>query len=213
MPRFSSANFRAPAALACFFLTVVIGVSLDLWTKKLAFDRLAPEGVVRTSEGRVYVREPHDLSPDGRPAEGPNLRVYRFIPLWLHFQPMANQGAVFGSLQGQRWLFVAVSIAAIIFILYLFATSGNARLYQFILGLLLAGVLGNLYDRLFLGYVRDMIYIFPSRKLLGREVFPWIFNVADSLLCVGVFLIFVYSLRAAPRERGQAPSEKLPAVP
>ena len=110
-----------------------------------------------------------------------------------------NEGAVFGLGQGYRWIFLAVSVAAILFLSYLFASSSRRQwFYHFILGLLLAGVLGNMYDRLSLGYVRDMIYIFPGKEMFGREIFPWIFNVADALLCVGVFFIFVYSLRGQP---------------
>jgi lipoprotein signal peptidase len=187
----SSTNFRSTPSLLWFLLPAVIGLAADLYTKKVAFEKLAPWGVETRDNGRVVVNIP----------PGEDQPVHRFLPRWLHFQAMANQGAVFGIGQGQRWLFLGVSVAAIGFITYLFATSGRQRFYQFILGLLLAGVLGNMYDRVRFGFVRDMIYIFPSRILFGREVFPWIFNVADSLLCVGVALIFVYSLRAPKEER------------
>ena len=186
-----SANFRSRPALLWFLLPAVIGLGVDLYTKKVAFEKLAPWWVETRENGRIIVNIP----------PGEEQPVYRMFPRWLHFQAMANQGAVFGIGQGQRWLFLGVSVAAIAFITYLFATSGRQRFYQFILGLLLAGVLGNMYDRVQFGFVRDMIYIFPSRILFGREVFPWIFNVADSLLCVGVALIFVYSLRAPKEER------------
>ena len=53
--------------------------------------------------------------------------------------------------------------------------------HQIVLGMLLAGVVGNLYDRIHFGFVRDMIYVFPR-----WGIFPYIFNVADSLLCTGV---------------------------
>jgi signal peptidase II len=190
MPSFSLRNFVCPASLACFLLTAILGLGADLYSKQLAFEKLAPHGVEWTPDGKVHVAQ-----------QDTDLIVYRFIPLWIHFQATANQGAVFGIGQGQRPLFLAVSVAAIAFISFLFATSGRRRFYQFILGLLLAGVLGNMYDRLSLGFVRDMIWILPSRKIWGtqREIFPWIFNVADSLLCVGVFLIFVYSLRPIPK--------------
>jgi signal peptidase II len=64
--------------------------------------------------------------------------------------------------------------------------------------MLLAGVLGNLYDRLMLGYVRDMIHALPR----WPNFFPWIFNVADSLLCVGVTLIILYNL-VRPEKAGE----------
>ena len=64
-------------------------------------------------------------------------------------------------------------------------------------------------------YVRDMLYIFPDRyvTLFGerREVFPWIFNVADALLCTGVALMLVYSLVTARQESEQRPGELKPA--
>ena len=87
----------------------------------------------------------------------------------------------------------AVSVAAIVFVLYLFSASGRQRLYQVILGMLVAGVLGNLYDRVELGYVRDMIYALPK-----WGYFPWIFNVADTLLCTGVGLMILHSFLYAP---------------
>jgi len=185
MPRATSDNFRSPAALARFLLTAAIGVSIDLITKSIAFAKLAPFGLETLPGGQVRVIVRDEVAQE-----------YRYIPHWLHFRAMANQGAVFGIGQGQRLLFLVVSVLAIAFIFYLFSTSGRQRFYQFILGLLLAGVIGNLYDRATLGYVRDMIYILPHRLLLhtGREVFPWIFNVADSLLCVGVAMIFLHSV-------------------
>jgi signal peptidase II len=159
-------NFRSPAALARFLLTMGLGLGLDLWTKVLAESHL------------------RDAPP------------IRFIPGWLHFTYTENRGAVFGIGQGQRSLFLVVSVLAIGFLTYLFATSGRQRFYQFVLGMLLAGVLGNLYDRYHYGYVRDMIHAVPR----WPNLFPWVFNVADSLLCVGVFFMIVYSLFFAPRD-------------
>jgi signal peptidase II len=168
-------NLRSPAALARFLLTTVLGLGLDLWTKVLA---------------ETYLRGAEPI---------------RFIPGWLHFTYTENRGAVFGIGQGQRSLFLVVSVLAIGFLTYLFATSGRQRFYQLVLGMLLAGVLGNLYDRYHYGYVRDMIHALPR----WPNAFPWIFNVADSLLCVGVFLMIVYSIFFAPRH----PEEPQPADP
>ena len=196
-----SSNLRSPSAMARFLLTAGIGVGLDLWTKSLAFARLAPYGVETLPNGHVRVILRDDMTQE-----------YTFIKGWLSFKATVNQGAVFGLGQGQRFLFIFVSFIAIAFIVYLFSTSGRQRVYQLVLGLLLAGVIGNLYDRAVLGYVRDMIWIFPNRLLFhtGREVFPWIFNVADSLLCIGVGLIFLYSVIGLFRsqEKQPAPDEK-----
>jgi signal peptidase II len=157
--------FCSPFALLLFFGTAALGLFLDLWTKILAVQHLA---------------------------EQPPLKV---IPGWLHFTFTQNRGAVFGIGQGRQWLFVTVSIGAIFFLTYLFWQSGRQRIYQLILGMLLAGVLGNMYDRIHFGYVRDMILALPGWKWprTSTEVFPWVFNVADTMLCVGVFLMIVYS--------------------
>ena len=171
MQRRWSENLRSPSALLRFLGVCATGIAGDLWTKQLAEIHLKPA-----------------------------VRTVQFIPGWLHFEYTTNAGAVFGIGQGQRWLFVAVSIGAIAFLAYLFATSGRRPVYQIILGMLLAGVLGNMYDRIRLGYVRDMIHALPR----WPKFFPWIFNVADSLLCVGVFLMIVYSLwHGAQHERSE----------
>lgn len=142
-----------------------------------------------------------------RPAE--QSIVHPFLPSYLNFQALVNQGAVFGIGQGQRWLFLVVSGLAIGFIGFLFATSGRHRFYQFVLGLLLAGVIGNMYDRYQLGFVRDMLHMLPGRTWPGttREVFPWIYNLADSYLCAGVGLIFLYTLRGSPATRDRHGAE------
>jgi signal peptidase II len=182
--RIPTDNFKSPAALARFFLVCLVGLGLDLWTKTYSFAHLAPA---------------HAAVSDERP------RVVPFIPGWVQFEITTNKGAVFGVGQGQKWLFLSVSVLAIGFLSYLFATSERQRFYQFILGMLLAGVLGNMYDRIVFSHVRDMIHALPGWHWPGtwniggypgrdRDVFPFIFNVADILLCVGVGLMVVYSV-------------------
>jgi len=164
--------FRSPAAWTAFLLPFVTGLILDQATKRWAFDRL--------------LIDLHP-TPDGR--YRPESFVNEFIPGWLHFEVTVNQGAVFGLGQGQRILFVLVSVGAIYLLGHMFARSAGQRSYQIVLGMLLAGVLGNLYDRITYGYVRDMIHAVPR-----WGIFPWIFNVADTLLCVGVALIVAHNL-------------------
>ncbi|HWE04081.1 MAG TPA: signal peptidase II [Tepidisphaeraceae bacterium] len=161
----------SPLSWLCFALTVAIGVTLDQWSKVCAFARLA---------GPPWY-DSHNL------IHFPT-RTYAFIPGWLQFEVIPNYGAVFGVGQGKRVLFLTVSAGAILFIFYLFTVSGRQRIYQIVLGMLMAGVLGNLYDRAKFGFVRDMIHALPK-----WNVFPYIFNVADSLLCVGVTLMIVHS--------------------
>ncbi len=178
MFQLSSENFLRPWALARFFGTTFVGLCLDLWTKHLAFEHLA-------------------LWMDGRFHGTRN--ALQFIPGWLHFEVTTNRGAVFGLGQGQRSLFLAVSVGAIVFLTCLFANSRRQRLYQFVLGMLLAGVLGNMYDRIAFGYVRDMIHALPQWPAL----FPWIFNVADVLLCTGVALLLAMSVLGTREDGGR----------
>jgi signal peptidase II len=173
-------SFLSLAALACFVLTAAIGFGVDQWSKVEAFQKLC-SGI------EVDGGHPHPVAA----------QTVHFIPNLIDFTVTTNQGAVFGIGQGQRTLFITVSAAAILFIGYLFVTSGNQRLYQIVLGMLMAGVLGNLYDRLRFGYVRDMIHALPY----WPNLFPYIFNVADSLLCVGVGLMIVYSIFHSPQPK------------
>jgi signal peptidase II len=200
---FPTENLKSPAALSRFLLVCVIGLGLDLWTKHYAFTHLAPSVAA--------IADPRPVHVD-------------FIPGWIRFELTTNHGAVFGFGQGQKWLFLTVSVVAIAFLGYLFATSKRQRFYQFILGMLLAGVLGNMYDRIVFGYVRDMIHALPGWRwpgtwsvggypaAPGRDVFPYIFNVADILLCVGVGLMIVYSLFFAPAE-GKKPAFEVGKAP
>ncbi|HSV13876.1 MAG TPA: signal peptidase II [Tepidisphaeraceae bacterium] len=162
-----------PAAIARFAVTTAAGLSLDLWSKAQAV---------------VHLK---------------NADPFDFIPGWLQFEYTENHGAVFGVAQGQRWVFLVVSFLALVFLTYLFSASGRRAFYQIILGMLLAGVLGNMYDRIAFGYVRDMIHALP----MWPHFFPWIFNVADSLLCVGVGLMLVYSFFHSPPPSPSVPAE------
>jgi signal peptidase II len=197
----------SPPALLRFFGLAVAGVTLDLWSKVVAFREL----YITSWPG-----------PDGR-LQFQSVE-HEFLPGWLHFKITGNYGAVFGLGQGQRLVFLAFSLGAILFLVYLFRASGRQRFYQLVLGMLLAGVVGNMYDRMRFGYVRDMIYALPSQRWFGtwqvplidypgpeRFVFPWIFNIADGLLCVGVGLMVIYSFVGQPRAAAATP-EKLGAA-
>lgn len=177
-------NLRSPIALLLFVGVAALGLTADLWSKAAAKSNLSDGSTVR------------------------------FIPGWLHFTYTENRGAVFGLGQGQQALFLIVSVGAVGFLAFLFLTGIKSKIYQLILGVLMAGVLGNMYDRIFHGFVRDMIWIFPQKRwpawLTARlpewdwtnnPIFPWIFNVADTLLCTGVALMLLYSVFAPHSSR------------
>ncbi len=183
-------------------LVAALGLGADLWSKAYAWDRLVEDVEVVPQTGTVMVFR-NNLAP---PGEEPVYDVV-VIPRVLEFTAVANLGAAMGLGQGRKTLFILVSVAAVGVLFYFFAFSERRRLYQFVLGLLLAGVLGNLYDRLVHGYVRDMIHIFPGVRwsqfhgsLPDAEVFPWVFNLADVFLCIGVPAVLLYGLFAGPSD-------------
>jgi signal peptidase II len=179
----SQSNWKNPAAVLRFLAIGILGAGADLLVKHWA---------------DIKLRQPDEFG--GMPS-------VMVIPGWLQLEFTGNHGAALGFFQGYRWLFLIVSVAAVIFLGYLFTVSKPAqRGYQIVLGMLLAGVMGNMYDRVALGYVRDMIHVFPGRQFpqsvaahlpafwTTPEWFPWIFNIADSFLCVGVGLMLIHSL-------------------
>jgi signal peptidase II len=112
-----------------------------------------------------------------------------------------NNGAAFGLFAGKSYFLTAVSIIAVVAILGVFLFGGNRqRLVHIALGLFAAGVSGNLYDRLFNdGQVRDFIDVY-------YRSYHWhTFNVADSLLCIGVGLLIIstFLIEKPARRRDQ----------
>ncbi|MBQ3108964.1 MAG: signal peptidase II [Clostridia bacterium] len=110
------------------------------------------------------------------------------FPLWedvFHFTYAENRGAAFGMLQGQMWLFYIITALACVLIIYCMIRF-RKRLHPLIricLSLIVAGALGNLIDRVFLGYVRDML----DFRLINFAIF----NVADSAVVVGAILLVI----------------------
>jgi len=131
---------------------------------------------------------------------GTKFLAFRLIPLnetvqvlpgLLNFHTVLNEGAVFGLGSGLRWIFMAATVAAAVFIIQLFAQSRPRQRYlHVLLALSLGGALGNLYDRIFYEKVRDFIHIAVT---ISNDVplWPWIFNVADVALVVGIGTLLV----------------------
>jgi len=193
------------------WITTGLALAADLWTKHWAFTELRPG---KTSPGLFNL---------------------------VHYERSLNDGALFGMGKGLVPLFVVASILAVVFILYFFASSHRKHhVLHVALAFILAGALGNLFDRACLradlvvfkdgrrnlglilgdpqaaavrigswpegddprtfnrdgfaqpprsiGVVRDFIKIQP---IAGRDVWPWVFNVADALLVVGVGMLLV----------------------
>lgn len=194
-----------------------LGLILDLWSKAWAFSSLAP-GEQRT-----------------------------WVPHVLDLQLSRNPGALFGMGSGMVVLFVVASVAALGFVMFMFAgASRKQRVVQIALACILSGAFGNLYDRVVERF--DMVEFhatatMPVWRLIGRvvdeptddtirmaswldpdrvhtyrrdamvggvrrvgvvrdflkivwkwgdtELWPWVFNVADVFLVIGVGLLLI----------------------
>ena len=113
--------------------------------------------------------------------EGAGFKVW---PGLFHVTRVNNSGAAFGLFQGNTPALTLISLVcvaglAVVLIRDLFLKFESTRYYAF--SFVAAGAAGNLYDRAFYGYVVDF---------LDFRIWP-VFNVADSFICMGIFLMIV----------------------
>ena len=121
----------------------------------------------------------------------------------LHFGYAENPGIAFGRLQGGgefgRWMLSALAALAVVgLLLYFFRTKRTDDRLLGALALLLAGVAGNLTDRVRLGVVVDFIEVF-----IGSYQWPT-FNVADAAICTGAALLALDLILEGRREGREA---------
>ena len=176
-----------PSRYVAFAVIATLGCAVDLWTKHLAFSRL------------------------GMPPAPPHW-VWEGI---FGFETALNRGALFGLGQGKVGLFIVMSIVAALGILAWLFVYGAARdwLLTVALACVMAGILGNLYDRLGLWApaglpgedahaVRDWILC----EFRGRT---WPnFNIADSLLVCGAGMLVWHALRGeSAKDKNTADTE------
>jgi len=107
------------------------------------------------------------------------------IDKFLSFCYVENRGAAFGVLQDSRWLFVAITVIAVGFLVwYVLTRKPKNKLLCTAIALIGGGAIGNFIDRLFFGRVIDFIR-------LDFINFP-VFNLADTCLTIGVILLAIY---------------------
>ena len=137
---------------------ILVGVGLDQLTKYLVVSNMA-------------LHESIDIIPG----------VFRFTYI-------QNDGAAFGSLDNARWVFMVLSTVAIIGILiYMFWKKPQNKLMLSALILIVSGGIGNMIDRIALGYVIDFLDFCAFPK-----IWMWVFNVADSFVCIGAGLLILW---------------------
>jgi signal peptidase II len=131
---------------------------------------------------------------------------HRVVPGFFHLVNITNTGAAFGSFKDNNAFFVVISCVALFFVVGLLVRRRSADAWRDVsLGLLLAGILGNLTDRLLYGHVIDFLLFY----LHVPYAHPWpAFNVADSCITVAVFCFVVHSFRQHYRQTAnQTPAD------
>ena len=115
------------------------------------------------------------------------------VPDFFNLVNVPNTGAAFGSFKGNNTFFVIISLIAMVVVIVLLVRRRRSDPWRDIsLALLLAGILGNLTDRLLYGHVVDFLLF----NLHIRYADPWpAFNVADSCISIAVVLFIIHSFR------------------
>ena len=130
------------------------------------------------------------------------------IPGVFRFVFVKNDGAAFGMLDDHRWVFMILSTVAIIgLLIFLWRKPPKSRLCKIAIAFLIGGGIGNMIDRVLLGYVIDFLDFcaFPS-------LWKWVFNVADAFVTVGTGMIMFYLIREIILEMREEKKRRSEAV-
>jgi signal peptidase II len=193
----TGAGTIGPGRVALFWGLALGGMAFDLTTKTIMFARV------------------------GEPPSPPVSLVANVLELHTSY----NTGALWGlgrNLPHSSLFFAGLSIAAAVAIywwLFIHKAAADWRLTA-ALGLIMAGALGNCYDRLMLGHVRDFVHFHVDP--VGFDCA--IFNFADNMLVIGAIILLLLALRPDPvaepsgktadpfeREARPLPPESVPA--
>ena len=169
-----------------FWSIALGGATFDLLTKAMAFDRI------------------------GEPPAPPVTLVSNVLELYTSY----NSGALWGfgrALPHSSLIFAGLSVVAAVAICYWLFVKGAAsdgRL-TVALGLIMAGALGNCYDRLKLGHVRDFVHFHVDP--IGFDCA--IFNFADNMLVAGALILMLLALRPEQPDPSQPLEGSISAAP
>lgn len=142
---------------------------------------------------------------------GLDLRELRTLPVWspiFHLSWVENRGVSFGLFGdgSARWMLSVFSVF-VAGVLAWWATRANRTILALAIGLVMGGAIGNVIDRIRFGYVVDFL------DFSGTGLFPWVFNIADSAITVGVVLLLLDSLLAERAARSDIGSDAKASEP
>lgn len=107
-----------------------------------------------------------------------------------------NTGAAWSLFEGKQTLLIIISIIFLVFLISFIIKEKPDKIDNLTYGLIIGGIIGNLYDRITLNYVIDFI----AFNILGYE-FP-VFNLADSFIVIGVIILIINLIRSEKNDRG-----------
>ena len=118
----------------------------------------------------------------------------------IHLTYVQNRGGAFSILTGQGFILTVVPLAAVIFAVWYMEKHINEHWSLFLsLCLIASGGVGNLIDRVFFGFVTDMI---------DFRFFP-VFNIADIAVCVGAGFLILYTMYYSDNEEHNKSEQRL----
>ena len=116
------------------------------------------------------------------------------IPGVLRFTYVENRGMAFGMLSDHRWVFMLLSVVGIALIGAYMWFYVKDRMGRIALSLIIGGGIGNMIDRVAYGFVVDFI------DFCAFDFWKWVFNIADSAVCVGAGMFILYLILDTVKE-------------
>ena len=114
---------------------------------------------------------------------------FNIINEFLRLNYIQNTGAAWSILEGKQYLLIGITILMLILVYNMSFSFDNNKLNNFTFGILFGGIIGNLFDRVLYGMVRDFIDI----NVFGYN-FP-VFNIADMLIVLGVVILLISTFK------------------
>jgi len=112
----------------------------------------------------------------------------------FHLTYVENRGAAFGMLANSRWVFMVFSVIAIGgLLIFLWKYKPKDKLLTVPLAMIAGGGIGNMIDRTVYGFVVDFIDV--------TLVWDYVFNIADSAVCIGCGLMILWFILSEIKER------------
>ncbi|MBO7342007.1 MAG: signal peptidase II [Clostridia bacterium] len=121
----------------------------------------------------------------------------------FNFTYVENRGMAFGLLADHRWVFMVFSTIGIALVAAYLWFYVKGKLGRTALALVIGGGIGNMIDRVAYGFVVDFI------DFCAFDFWKWIFNIADSAVCVGAGMFILYLILDTVKElkKQKAPTE------